>query len=229
VAFALIESNRKLGGKSLLGGGSLSTVVHAAIIGAAVLATISADRGSSGIALDTALVFLAPPPEHQTAPTPPPALDMPLKGFQTLTVPAIVPAAIPPVDLQEHFDPKDFSGTGVEGGRAAGVDPGPDRVYAAAVVDEPPELLAAPPPEYPPLLRQAGITGRVVLQAVIDTTGRADPASVQVLQSPNPGFNIPSQRWILKALFRPARLGGRLVRVLVSLPLDYSLTERTGS
>src|SRR5258706_11210924 len=39
------------------------------------------------------------------------------------------------------------------------------------------------------LLRQAAIQGRVLVQAIIDTAGRAEPPSVKVIQSPNPGFD----------------------------------------
>ena len=227
MAFALIESDRKIGA-SLFGGSVPSLIIHSAVIGAAVLATLSARQNTSGVSADTTLVFLAPPPE-QPPPPPQPELSVPLKGFQTVDVPAVIPTAIPPVTLQERFDPKHFSGVGVEGGRGDGVEPGSDQVYAATAVDEQPLLLAAPPPVYPALLRDAGITGRVLLQAVIDTTGRVDPGSVKVLRTPNPGFEIPSRQWILKALFRPARLGGRLVRVIVDLPLDFSITERAGT
>jgi outer membrane biosynthesis protein TonB len=227
VTFALIESDRKIG-SNLLGGSVPSLLVHALVIGGAVFATLSARERTSAVVADTSLVFLAPPPERQ-APPPAPDLTMSLQGFQTVSVPAVIPTVIPPVALQEHFDPKDYTGTGVEGGRAAGLEVGADHVYEASAVDEQPQLLAAPPPAYPTLLREAGITGRVTLQAVIDTTGRADPATVKVLHSPNPGFEIPSRQWILKALFRPARLGGRLVRVIVNLPLDYSIAGRSGA
>src|SRR5213083_2065240 len=54
-------------------------------------------------------------------------------------------------------------------GRAA------DQVYAEAAVDERPEIVSAPPLEYPPALRHAGLQGRVTVQAVIDTLGRAEP------------------------------------------------------
>jgi hypothetical protein len=226
MAFALIESDRKIGA-SLFSGSVPSLFIHSAVIGAAVLATLSARQNTPGLTADTTLVFLAPPPEQQ--PPPQPELSVPLKGFQTVDVPVVIPTAIPPVALQERFDPNDFSGVGVEGGRATGVEPGPDQVYQATAVDEQPLLLAAPPPTYPARLRDAGITGRVLLQAVIDTTGRVEPGSVKVLRTPNVGFEIPSRQWILKALFRPARLGGRLVRVLVNLPLDFSLTDRAGS
>ena len=68
--------------------------------------------------------------------------------------------------------------------------------------------------------------GRVLIQAVIDTSGRAEPNSVRVIQSPNPAFNPGSRNWILHALFRPARVHGRAVRVLIQVPLDYRITGR---
>ena len=87
--------------------------------------------------------------------------------------------------------------------------------------------MSAPPldRDYPAILRQAGITGRVVIEAVIDTTGRAEPASIQVVQTVNPGFSDAAKRWMSKALFRPARRNGQAVRVLVTQALDYSLTR----
>lgn len=222
----LIESGRK-SRKGLLGGSIPSLVIHTAIIGGAVFATLNGKPATADTPFDTTLVLVAPTPERQQAP-PEPELSVPVKGFQTVTVPEIVPTVIPAVSLQEHFDPKDFSGVGVEGGRADGIAPAPDQVYEESAVDETPRLLAAPPPDYPILLRDAGITGRVLLQAVIDTTGKVDPASVKVVQSANPAFDIPSQRWILKALFRPARIRGRAVRVLVNMPIDFSITGRRG-
>lgn len=223
----LIESGRKTG-KSLFGGSVPSLAVHAAIIGGAVFATLNTRQDTSNIAFDTTLVLVAPTQERQPQQPEPPELNVAVKGFQTVSVPVIVPTNIPPVSLQEHFDPKDFSGVGVEGGRADGVQAAPDQVYQVTAVDETPRLLAAPPPEYPNLLRDAGITGRVMLQAVIDTTGKVDPASVKVVQTPNPGFDNASRQWILKALFRPARVGGRAVRVLVNMPLDFSIAGRSG-
>lgn len=220
----LIESGRK---KRLFSGSIPSLVLHTSIIGGAVFASLNARPSDSQIAYDTTLVLIAPTPERRAA-QPEPELSVPVKGFQTVSIPVIIPTNIPPVSLQEHFDPKDFSGLGVEGGRADGVEPPPDQVYVESAVDEAPRLLVATPPEYPTLLRDAGITGRVLLQAVIDTTGRVDPASVKVVQSPNPGFEDSSRRWILKALFRPARIRGRAVRVLVNMPLDFSITGRSG-
>src|SRR6266571_3181063 len=104
---------------------------------------------------------------------------------------------------------------------------------APAPLDEPlkgfqtvavlPEIPSVIPPVYPALLKRVGIQGRVVIRAVIDTMGRVDPTSVRIIKSPNPGFDEPTKQWVLKALFRPARLHGQAVRVIVNLPFDYSI------
>src|SRR3989442_6145725 len=108
------------------------------------------------------------PPEEQ-----PGQLDVPLKGFQPVVVPEVIPTNIPPVNLQEHFDPKDYSGTGVEGGLATGMVPTGNEVFMEAIVEEKPAVLSGPTLQFPELLRQAQIHGRGPVQAIVDTLGRA--------------------------------------------------------
>src|SRR2546425_12980916 len=116
------------------------------------------------VKMDTTMVLLTP--QQQSRPELQPAqLDVPVRGFQTVVVPPEIPTDIPPVDLHQRFDPKDYSGAGVEGGRANGVVPDDNPVYVEAAVEQRPELLSGPPP-YPELLRGAGIRGRVVGQAI---------------------------------------------------------------
>ncbi|HET9707001.1 MAG TPA: energy transducer TonB [Gemmatimonadales bacterium] len=223
----LFASDRKPDALGFTRGGLVSLLVHTAVIGGAIFATLSARQSAGAAKLDTAIVYVQPQePQHETPP--PPELQVPFKGFQTVAVPTTIPTTIPPVDLQEHFDPKDFSGVGVEGGTATGVTPpSGDQVYSTLEVDQPPVRLSAPPLErdYPNLLRQAGITGRVIIEAVIDTTGKAELTSIAVVQTPHPGFNEAAKRWMAQALFRPARKGGNAVRVLVRQAIDFSLSN----
>lgn len=101
--------------------------------------------------------------------------------------------------------------------------PGGDAVLTEATVDERPELLSAPAPEYPSLLRSAGIQGRVVVRAIIDATGRAEPASVQVIESAHPGFDQSARQSVLGARFRPGRMQGQAVRVLIEFPITFRI------
>jgi TonB family protein len=219
----LIESKKKTD-KKFFGLGFVSLTIHAAFIAAAIIATVKAGQSDTKVRVDTTMVLLQEqqqkPPEQQ-----PVQLDIPLKGFQTVVAPTVIPTDIPPIDLNQKFNAADYSGSGVEGGLASGAVPTGD-VYLESLVEEKPSVLSATPASYPELLKQAGIQGRVLLQAIIDTGGRAEPNSVKILQSPNPGFDQGSRNYVLHALFRPARVHGRAVRVLIQIPIDYHITGR---
>jgi TonB family protein len=104
--------------------------------------------------------------------------------------------------------------------------PATAEVLTESALDERPDFLSGPALGYPELLRRAGIGGRVVLQAIIDTAGRAEPTSIKVVSSPNPGFNESAKQWLLHALFRPATVHGRAVRALISIPFNFDDTRQ---
>src|SRR2546426_6800517 len=120
--------------------------------------------------------------------------------------------------LERHMSQIDAAcpSDGNGNGRAA------DQVYSEATVDEPAAIVTAPPLEYPPALRQAGLQGRVTVQAVIDTLGRAEPASLKVIARPNTAFDQSARAYVLHAVFRPARVKGRAVRDRKSTRLNSS-------
>ena len=219
----LIESKRRKSGRRAFGVGAVSLIVHTVVIAGAVYATLNAGQSDNSVKVDTAMVFVDQPKQEKPPEQQPVQLDVPLKGFQTVVAPDVIPTNIPPVNLQEHFDPKDYSGSGVEGGLASGMVPTGNEVFMEAIVEEKPTVLSGPIPVYPELLKQAQIQGRVLVQAIVDTLGRAEPNSVKVLQSPNPGFDQSAKTYVLKALFRPARVHGRAVRVLIQIPIDFRL------
>jgi protein TonB len=86
-----------------------------------------------------------------------------------------------------------------------------------------PEVLTGPLPVYPELLRQAGIQGRVVLEAIVDSGGRVVPGSIAVVSATNPAFVAPARQALLATLFRPALVGGRMVAVHVRIPYDFTI------
>jgi len=98
-------------------------------------------------------------------------------------------------------------------------------VFIEAVVDEPPERISFPQPDYPRMLLEARIEGQVVLEAVIDTAGHAEPPSIKVISSTNRAFEAPAKDALRKALFRPGRVRGQTVRVLVHLPLRFVIPK----
>lgn len=222
MVLTLLESRWKTGFASL--------AIHSAMIAGVVYAALHAAPRDDQIRMDTRVVILLAPQEQQNAPDPPPVqLADAVQGFQTVAVSVQIPTDMPPVDLQQRFDPKDYTGSGAEGSWASDIAVSGNEVYAEGLVEERPALLSAPAPVYPALLKQAGVQGRVILPAVIDTTGRVEPASVRIMKSSHPAFNQPTTDWVLKALFRPARLHGRGVRVSIHLVVDYAITPSSGS
>ncbi len=130
--------------------------------------------------------------------------------------------------------------TGHDGARSAGFVPGSlplggdtgvgvvraiPGIVNEREADEPPQLLTHPAPRYPAVLRQAGIEGRVVIEAVLDTEGRAEPGSLRVVSSAHPLFAAEAERVVLASQYRPARVAGRAVRVRVAVPVSFTMTR----
>jgi len=88
------------------------------------------------------------------------------------------------------------------------------------------EVISADRPAYPDSLRAEGIEGRVTVQVIVDTSGRVEPGSAVVVQSPNAGFNQAALAFVYTAHFRPAARHGHVVRAVVEVPIDFKLDRR---
>jgi TonB family protein len=147
----------------------------------------------------------------------PPPVDAPISALPRLEpIPGLPELTDPaPIRPDEH--------------QHEGLIPGMDVVDAplpVRLVQELPELLAGPPPVYPRSLREMGVEGLVVIQVVVDTLGRPEPGSVRVVRHDAPGFETSAVASIRGARFRPARVWGRAVRVLVQVPVEFRLRAR---
>ncbi len=100
--------------------------------------------------------------------------------------------------------------------------------WGGLLTEEHAEVLTAPLPLYPDLLRQAGVQGRVVLEAVVDTTGRVSAQSISVVSTTNTGFVAPARQALLATLFRPAMIGGKPVQMLVRIPYEFAIRNGPG-
>jgi len=78
---------------------------------------------------------------------------------------------------------------------------------------------------YPPMLRDAGVTGQTVLQFVIDENGRVEPGSVEVVSSSDDQFAAAARRVVSSMRFSPAKIHGRTVRVTTTLPVSWVLAN----
>ncbi len=128
-------------------------------------------------------------------------IPAPLLPKPGVTIPAFSPAYSGPVN----------PGTGQPGG------------LDGLLTEEHAEVLTGPLPVYPDLLRQAGVQGRVVLEAVVDTTGRVLAQSISIVSATNPGFIAPARQALLATLFRPAMVGGTAVRMRVRIPYEFAI------
>jgi protein TonB len=233
----LIESKRKH--QNSLGQQAVSFVLHGVLIFGAIQATRGAAEVVRDIVVDTTMIFLRPP-EAPPPPEPPPenvvvSANPPPQGFQIITPPDNIPTEIPPVNLNERFDPRDFTGKGVEGGISTGVVGGTGpvpldgEVFLAAEVDETPSVEAGASclGKYPPVMQSAGIPGKVVLQFVVNTDGRVDPGSIKVMSSTHKAFEEPARQGITASTckFKAGKSRGQPVRVLVQQAVSFKVGQ----
>src|SRR6266513_2437290 len=183
--------------------GTVSVLRHAGVGAAAVLATLRPHR-VAGVDGPPILISWPQPSEdgsnvgNRFDPVPGPVAP-------PIDVPPQAPIGLPPIDARAPFDPKVLFRGVREAVGDHGVDEAPEGPWSPMAVDEPPVLLAGPPLGYPDMLRRTGTTGTVVLE------------------SSHVGFEGAARAYVLGALFRPGRTHGRAVRVLVRLPISFTL------
>jgi TonB family protein len=110
---------------------------------------------------------------------------------------------------------------GTVGAASEGTTPLP-----VSALDEPPALLNDLRPRYPEQLRAATINGEVVVEYVIDRTGRVVANSIRTIRSDHPAFTRSVREALLSARFRPGTSGGRSVAVLVRQRIRFE-TDRS--
>jgi TonB family protein len=245
--------------RTILPQSALSLLIHGlALAGVLYVSSLPVDRRPAG-RLDTTVVFLTPvAAAPNVAPPPPPVQRVVVRlpgmpavvpapaayGFRTVAVPRDIPTGIPPVDLsQPAFDPRDYTGRGVEGGRGGGIPVGgvvggvvgaavtgtptydPGTVFIEAELSEPTQLLTHPPLRYPERMRMAGISGVVLLQYVVTERGVVDTSSVTVLGPAQADFVDAARELVLGCRFKPARMGEQRVRQLVQQRVVFRIEE----
>jgi len=213
----------------------LSVVVHAVLIAGAFYGTLQAKEAlekPKAEKVEFVEMKKDEPPPPEKPPEPPPevvAAPPPPKGFQVLTAPIKIPDVLPEIDLSKKMtDEADFSGKGVAGGIAKGVGSTPitDQTYFEFQVEK--QVAPAPgnsPPRYPDMLRSANVEGEVLVQFVVDTTGRVERGSIKILKSSHDLFTNSVQSALSGMRFYPAEIGGRKVKQLVQQPFNFALTR----
>lgn len=189
----------------------------------------------------------APPAAAPRTPRRPPPVQVPdqVAGTQELQTPPAVlgipaPKDAPPVKAE------DFGGRGAIGGTAAGTPPpappaattgtgtgggGGTGTYSAAMVDKRAELVNRSEIArrlqqlYPPLLRDAGVTGKVTVQMVVGSDGKVDMSTVKIVSTSHEAFADVTMQIMKDLRFSPAKMGSRSVRMLTVMPVSWNLNH----
>jgi hypothetical protein len=100
----------------------------------------------------------------------------------------------------------------------------PDSVFSVLEVEETAvRYEGSAAPVYPHDLLAVGAEGLVQAIYVVDTTGRVDPTTIEVVSSDDPRFTESVRTALGQMLFRPAKRGGRTARQLVEQKFRFRI------
>jgi protein TonB len=228
----LLASQPKRGLGKSVPGSLFSVAFHGAVGASLVMATINSGTSEEE---EEEITFIEIPESTPPPPPPPPEVDVPAPppvGFTVLTAPTIVPPDIPPPNFEFRLTDADFSGIGVAqmATLAATADTLGQRDIAAAPTFTPyetaPELRnraqvgAALQREYPPLLRDSGIGGTVLMWFFINDEGITEQVQVNS-SSGYPQLDEAAMRVASIFEFTPALNRAERVPVWVAIPITF--------
>jgi protein TonB len=161
------------------------------------------------------------------------------KGFKTLPPPPAIPTELPPPSVAPPINEADFTGEGVRGGSSKGKELPAGRVVSAEDVGAAPTftpftvapqltnrsaVASALQRNYPPLLRDSGVGGTVLVWFFIDQEGKV--VKTQVKESS--GHEALDQAALKVAdvmRFTPAQNRDQKVAVWVALPVIFQTSK----
>jgi protein TonB len=219
-----------------IGGTLTSALVHGALLAGAIVLTVPAGPvGATSAPPEPAPIFIPinRAPQRQMAhhreppvvrhPAQAPTQSVAIDWTPDIKLTEIAGPLIP-------TGPDEPVGLGLPTGSLIGSGPdlssGDGGVVDALLADRAPHLLGRPlPPTYPTALRHTGKSGRVVAQFVVDTTGRVERGSLNIMETADPLFADAVQAVLPRYRFSPGEAHGRRVRTLVQLPFEFTLTR----
>jgi TonB family protein len=144
---------------------------------------------------------------------------------QPIDFPELNLSADPTGDLANHaFDGAKplapcFCGQGADG--SSGTEGG---LYTEPMVDKAAMPRPGnPSPTYPAVLRAAQLEGSVTAHFIVDTLGRAEPASIAFPEASHPAFAEAVRQSLLRSRYLPAIVAGHPVRQLVEQRFTFAL------
>lgn len=230
----LIESRRR--SQRTIAGTTASVLVHAALITCAVYLTAQAREVPVYDPPETPIPLFPP-----SDPTPHTHTPSPTRGGTSAPGPTTLPGVpIPPLRISDSLPPIDSThdlprgafddsvvARGPGGGTRGASGAGGGTPYAASQVDKPAVARDGnASPRYPSVLERSGVEGEVVAQFVVDTTGRAEMSTFEILRSTNELFAAALRDVVPRWRFLPAVAAGRRVRQVVQVPVRFVAPRR---
>lgn len=210
-------------------GSVMSVIVHAALITLAVMATNPPEGFVQGLyTLANKVIYVAPPPR-----LPPSEASKEQVKY--------VDAA--PVGEGSGFARGSF---GAEQAKQVGIlspQPGDlgteknnsveqrqftsyDTVFTIAEVDSAVSVdPSSAAPAYPPALLKLGVEGSVMVRYVVDSMGRADIATLQIVRASRIEFAVAVREALPFMRFTPAKMGSKAVPQLVEQPFNFRIQK----
>lgn len=159
-------------------------------------------------------VDAAPQGAPDTAPRSPDLLRPDPSGFKQIVVPSAPSklSALPTIPLQpmglENADPNSTIGVG----------PG---IFSPSALDATPRTRSQVPPVYPQEARNDGVSAEIMVEFVVDETGRV--LNPHIVRSSDRRFDDATLRAVTKWRFEPGRVKGQAVRFRMMAPVVFSL------
>jgi protein TonB len=222
-----------------MGGTVVSAVVHGALIAGAVMVTLPRRVDANPKPREKPVVWVVPPdrrpdrmhPPTNGGPASDPTLPQPrgpvVIDFRPYDPIDVIVDRVPDVPgLAFNRERGGVNTTTPIGRGVPGELGGGGGIWDSHQVDRAPAIAGrAIEPRYPTQLRTAGIEGRVVLQFVVDTLGRAEPGDVTVIETSHPQFAEAVREVLPRYRFIPGEASGHRVRTRVQIPFDFKLAR----
>jgi periplasmic protein TonB len=214
-------------GNRIAGSSALSVATHAALVGLAVIATARHQVPEAMVEDVQREIVYRVRSEPRRQPPAPAAVAAPaianrvIRELRLIALPTI-PAVSPEPVTTTSFLPESRIAAGIPS--AAPPAAPTNGIYTFDLVDQ-----AVVPfdgnaqPQFPSRLRSAGVEGSVLVRFVVDSVGRVEARSVEIVRETHPLFGEAVRRWITRTRYRPARVARQPVRQLVEQRVEFNL------
>ncbi|MEO8336100.1 MAG: energy transducer TonB [bacterium] len=204
-----------------------SVVAHAVLISAAVYGT-----GVRARAIEQAIaqrIFYLPPPDRR------PSSDNLVEHLQYLDVGVQTPLTNEGQSgqLASHAGENIRVRAGGNAGKEAETQApalafeSRDSVYSILDVEESAiRAEGSAAPAYPPELMKEGKEGGVFIRFVVDSSGRADSSTIEIVRATHPLFATAVRQAVPQMMFSPASMGGRHVRQSVEQNFEFRIAPQ---